>query len=232
MGRPPVVSATPSPVVPSALARLEALSRQLVPSDLLGWAERSHQAAGFPLLGTDRQAEPYVALQWNGERAARAGLGVVDLVVLTGVVTGWQQDRTIGDLARAVARALEERARAVSTRLDAVAPVTADVVTTAVCAGVLSGIPEGELSALVDLAGTLLQVRPAPLSGTALPATQALTDDTASGHTAATAAGHTAAAGWLAAQVHLAGMVAYPGAFAETVATAAFTSADVDTATP
>src|SRR5690606_24775083 len=134
-------------VVPSALARLEALSRQLVPSDLLGWADRSrsHQPTGFPLLGTDRQAEPYVALQWNGERAARAGLGVVDLVVLTGAVSGWQQGRTIGDLERAVARALEERARAVSTGLDAVAPVTADVVTTAVCAGVLSGIPEEDL---------------------------------------------------------------------------------------
>lgn len=195
-------------VLAAAVARLSALARQPVPADLLAWADRCQVSSGFPLLGTARCAEPYVALQWNGEHAARAGLGLPDLIVLTGLVAAWQHDRTLADLESAATHAL--RLRADLPSVHAGAPVTADVVTTAVCAGVLSGVPEDGLGSLVDLAGTLLQVRPA-------------------GHVAA---GHTAAAGWLAVQVHQSGMVAYPGAFADTVATAAFTAPDLDADSP
>lgn len=191
----------------TALHRLGALARQSVPDDLLAWAHRCHTATGFPLLGAGRCAEPYVALQWNGERAARAGLEVTDLVVLTGLVTAWQRDSTLGDLQTAVARALQARADLVSP-LAMDAPVTADVVTTAVCAGVLSEVLEGELTTVVDLAGTLLQVQ--------------------SSQTTHTGAGHTAAAGWLAVQVHRAGLVAYPGALSDTVATAALDPTALD----
>jgi hypothetical protein len=193
---------------------------------LQAWAEESHVASGFPLLGTDHRAELYVALQWNGERAARAGLGLPDLVVLTGLVTGWQEDRTVVELETAVGRALGMRAGTVSAALDTGAPVTADVVTTAVCAGVLGGVPEEELALLVDVAGTLLQVYPdgvATLEGTG--------DHTGWIAARSTAAGHTAAAGWLAVQVHLAGLVAYPGAFADTLATATVPLAELEPAT-
>lgn len=195
----------------TALRRLGDLAGQSVPDELLAWADRCHTVAGFPLLGTARCAEPYVALQWNGERVSRAGLGMTDLVVLTGLVAAWQHDRTLGELQAAVDRALQVRADVVMP-LAADAPVTADVVTAAVCAGVLAGVPEDELTTLVDLAGTLLQVQ--------------------TSETTHTAAGHTAAAGWLAVQVHLAGMVAYPGAFADTVATAALDTVAPGTDTP
>ena len=198
-------------VLAAALGRLSALARQPVPDDLRAWADRCQAAAGFPLLGAGRCAEPYVALQWNGERAERAGLGVPDLIVLTGLLAAWQHRRTLGDLEVAVGRAFQVRADSVAGALELGAPVTTDVVTAAVCAGVLSGVPECELAALADVAGTLMQVQ-----------------SSAATHTAA---GHTAAAGWLAVQVHLSGLVAYPGAFADTVTTATFPASEHDPGT-
>lgn len=206
-----------SSVVGTTLDRLRVLAHEPVPAALGAWTLRCHHAPGFPLLGTDREAEPYVALQWNGERAARAGLGLLDLVVLTGLVTAWEQDRSVGDLVYAVTGALAARRDMVPATRSVGAAVTADVVTTAVCAGLLSGVPVEGLPPLTDLAGTLLQV---------LPQT-AFTPDSK-----AAAAGHTAAAGWLAVQVHAAGLVAYPGAYADTVATAALPFAVPDPLTP
>lgn len=194
-------------VVGAAFDHLRELTHQPVPADLEAWAARCHRTPGFPLLGVDRESEPYLALQWNGERAARAGLELVDLVVLTGLVTAWEQDRSFGDLVSAVSGALTARHDLVPAVLSAGSVVTADVVTTAVCAGLLSGVPVTNLTQLADVAGTLLQVQPVT---------------SATPESRAAAAGHTAAAGWLSVQVHLAGLVAYDGAFADTVATATF----------
>lgn len=191
-------------VVAASLRRLADVARQTVPPDLAAWAAQCGSEAGFPLLGTSVRAEPYVALQWNGERCLRAGLAGEDLVALTGVVTAWLHDRSVGDLQAAVTRALGELPGGTGAATAGV-PVTAEVVRTAVCAALLSGVREAELPELIDLAGTLLQVRPR-IAG----ATQG----------AGSAAGHTAAAGWLASQVHLAGLTAYPGALTDTLATA------------
>lgn len=222
------MSAVPE-VGPPAVTRVSALAREAVPGDLLAWADRCSSHEGFPLLGTGRSAEPYVALQWNGERAARAGLMIADLVVLTGLVTAWQLDRTVGDLHAAVDGALAVRASTVTPLLNTGAPVSADVVTTAVCAGLLSGVPEDEVPTLADLAGTLLQVSPLAVEA----GTAGLAGRTVGGPAvAATAAGHTAAAGWLAVQVHLAGLSAYPGALADTVATAGYPTVELDPAAP
>jgi hypothetical protein len=189
--------------VSAALAALRAVARQEPPDDLRAWADRCDAPSGFPLLGTDRRAEPYVALQWNGDRAARAGLGRREVVILAGLVAAWEHDRTTSELADAVATALDLGAEAVRAA-GADSPVTYDVVPAAVAAGLLSGVPEDDLPTLVDLTGTLMQVT--PLTSTA--------------QSRAMAAGHCAAAGWLAVQTHLAGLVAYPGAFADTVGTA------------
>ena len=204
-------------IVHGALTRISALSGGAVPDDLGEWARRCGAEDGFPLLGTGILAEPYVALQWNGERAARAGLAHADLVVLTGLVTAWQHDRSVGDLQEAVTRALAGDVLNATAVEAQGAPVTAGVVTTAVCAGLLSGVAEEELPALVDVAGTLMQVRPA-------------TVESVPGRSAA--AGHAAAAGWLASQVHLAGLTAYDGAFTDTVATATLPADGPSLATP
>jgi hypothetical protein len=195
---------------------VRALTREPVPDHLLGWAARCHDPAGFPLLGTAHRAEPYEALQWNGARAALAGLGQVELVTLTGLVTAWQLDRSFGDLGRAVATALRSRDELAGVELMA-SPMTLEVVTTAICAAHLHRLAPGDLAQVVDLAGTLLMV-----------------DDPAGtgAEGAARAAGHVAATGWLTVQTQLAGLTAYPGSFMDTLAVAEVDGEGPDPTTP
>lgn len=131
---------------------------------------------------------------WNGARLHRAGSPRVDGLVTLGTVCGVFGD----DLDAAVAAGLA--AVPTGPRVGSTAEVTRWVSAAAVCAATALGdgpVPTG----VVELAGSLMVVHVPPASEVL----------------AGLLAGHTLAAGWLATQLHAAGLVGVPGALAATV---------------
>lgn len=176
----------------AALRALERLAATPPEADLSAWAARIATADGaVALLGTDLRAAPYPGLLWSGERCARAGLGAEVMTTLVGLVVGAEHGRSPADVGRAVRTGLAvagEVARPGS-------PASVGVVPAAVCAAVLAGVPDSDLPAVLDLAGSLLAVTPPDGPW----------------------AGHSAAAGWLAAHTFTTGLVGMPDGLGHTL---------------
>jgi hypothetical protein len=181
--------------VTDALGALERLAVSPPEADLAAWAARIATADGaVTLFGTGLHAAPYPGLLWAGERCARAGLGVEVMTTLVGLVVGAEHGRSPADVSRAVHAGLAvagEVARPGSL-------ATVGVVPAAVCAAVLAGVPDSDLPAVLDLAGSLMAV--APPDGPAGPW-----------------AGHAAAAGWLAVHTFTSGLVGMPDGLGHTL---------------
>lgn len=170
------------------------------------WADRIADPAGrLPLLGTGLRAQRWEALLWNGARLHAAGARQTDgllLVALAAAAPGSDG----ADVERGLQAGL-----AVSAGLDVLTgtgpsagePTTA-VVAAATCAAVAGGTDPADLGPVLDVAASLMLVRPPGGAGA-----------TATG----LEWGHCLAAGWLAPQVLGAGLVGMAGALQDTVAT-------------
>jgi hypothetical protein len=177
-----------------------------VPPDLRTWAEVVHAPAGLlPLLGTGLRAPAYPALLWNGARLHHAGAPDDDGLVLVAIAAA-PSEADAAVVERAVTVALSVAGGLPELFGDG--PVTglptAGVVAAAACAAVAGGTDPSRLEPVLDVAASLMVVRP-PVGGTP--------------REAALRAGHCLAAGWLAPQVLRAGLTGTAGALAHTVST-------------
>ena len=150
-------------------------------------------------------AAAYPALLWNGARLHQAGVPDDDGLVLV-ALTAAPREADVADVERAVAVA-----RAVAAGMPDVlgdgpetGHPTTGVVAAAACAAVAGGTDPSRLGPVLDVAASLMLVRP-PAGGTA--------------REAGLWAGHCLAAGWLAPLVLRAGLTGMAGALAHTVAT-------------
>jgi hypothetical protein len=190
--------------VEGAHGRLVALAGEPVDADLLTWAHGLEASAlELPLVGLGRLAATYPSLVWNGVRLRRAGLGVLEGLLLVGLASRTDTSTT-DDLVRAVAAgvAVDAALQQVLDGSDRVGVPTTSGIAAAACAGVLGGVPLSDLGVLLDLAAGLMVVggRPtgqADLDGLLL--------------------GHGLAAGWLAPRVAASGIVPMPGAVEHTL---------------
>lgn len=205
------------------LTRLGQLRAAPVPADLAAWAIELAGPGGLggssvPMLGTKLAAAPYPGLLWTGARAARAGLGIAERLVLVALVSGGPRlDSAV--LCRAVAAGLATTAGLATAADDAgaddpgadrtgvdppVAELSAEGVAAAVTAGVAMSLDAAALDAVIDLAGSLLLVAapgpPDPL-------------------VAGIRSGHAMAVGWLAPALLGTGIRAPADALEATVAT-------------
>lgn len=172
--------------VSTVLAALAALPKP--DADLAAWAARVGTPDGdFPLIGAGTRAETYVALLWNGERCARAGLGPESALTLVGLAVGAEHGRSAEELSAAVAAGLAEQSTPPG-------PLSTGVLAATVCAARLAGVPDDEVPALLDLAASLMVIGPPGV-----------------------APGHDPAAAWLALRARDAGIVGMPGGLAHTV---------------
>ena len=181
---------------------LEALARGPVDADL-AILSAQQEPGSVPLLGTNNSAAPYAALLWNGARFER--LDVAWGTRLAFVAVTAQGAPAFGDsLVPAV-----EAGEALWTHWPpptptaAVAALTTDAVSAAVCAAVATGHLGAGLAAVAELASALMVVGPTA-SDPQLRALQA---------------GHSLAAGWLALQLHVCGLLAAPGTAEEVLLT-------------
>ena len=185
-----------------ARRELEALARGPVDADLATLAAQQERGP-VPLLGTSNSAAPYAALLWNGARFERLDIPWGTRLALVAVTA--QGARTFGDsLVPAV-----EAGEALRTLWPppaptaAVAALTTDAVSAAVCAAVATGHVGADLAAVAELASGLMVVGPT-VGDPQLRALQA---------------GHSLAAGWLALQLHVCGLLAAPGTAEEVLLT-------------
>jgi hypothetical protein len=171
-------------------------------ADLRALAER--QSPGdAPLIGTASTTDAYASLLWNGEWMERLGVPWrTRLVLLAQIAAG--EPAPESDLGAALGagetmRLLWPPAAAPHP----VAELSYDTVAAAICAAMASGIPNGELTSLAELAAALMVVAPSQ------------------GHLAPHGlnAGHSLAAGWLAVQLHRCRVLAAPGTGAEVLST-------------
>lgn len=205
------------------LTRLGELRAAPVPADLAAWAIELADAGepvgpSVPMLGTKLAAAPYPGLLWTGARAARAGLGISERLVLVALVSGGPRLDSAA-LSRAVAAGLATVAGLAAAADDPgaedrgaeragvdppVAELSAEGVAAAVTAGLAVGLDATGLDAVIDLAGSLLLVAapgpPDPL-------------------VAGIRAGHAMAVGWLASVLLGAGIRAPADALAATLET-------------
>lgn len=185
-----------------AAAELETLARAPVDADLATLAAQQ-EPGPVPLLGTPKSTAPYAALLWNGGRFER--LDVPWGTRLAFVAVTAQGAPAFGEsLVPAVEAGVALRALwPPPAAPEAVAALTADAVSAAVCAAVATGLGGADLAAVAELASGLMVVGPT-VGDPRLRALQA---------------GHSLAAGWLALQLHLCGLLAAPGTAEEVLLT-------------
>jgi hypothetical protein len=179
----------------AARADLEALAEQSVDADLVGLVTQQ-EPGPVPLLGTGNTAAPYPALLWNGERFERLGVPWHTRLAFVAVTAASPARLSQEDLAGALQAGVAMRTLWPSPPPPtAVAGLTTDTVSAAVCAAAATGHSGAQLAAVAELAAGLMLVSPTP-SDPELHGVQA---------------GHSLAAGWLAVQLHLCGVLAAPG---------------------
>lgn len=181
---------------------LETLARAPVDADLATLAAQQ-EPGPVPLLGTPNTTAPYAALLWNGGRFERLdvpwGARLAFLAVTTQAVPAFVESLVPAVEAGVALRALWPPPAGPG----AVAALTADAVSAAVCAARATGHGNADLVAVAELASGLMVVGPT-VSDPRLRALQA---------------GHSLAAGWLAVQLHLCGVLAAPGTAEEVLLT-------------
>lgn len=203
-------------VVDGALDRLSALTADEVPHDLAAWGRTlSVDGGAAPLLGLRATAAAFPGLLWDGARLHRAGLGLLEGIVLLALVT-CPPDTSGDDLLRAVGCGLAVDAALRAARPDSTqARPTTEAVAATACIAAGSGADAGRVADALELAGALMVVQPAADDS---PVEQALR------------AGHALAAGWLGWQLSDTGVTGMPEGIAHAVATV--TGSDVSVAVP
>lgn len=183
-------------------AELETLARAPVDADLATLAAQQ-EPGPVPLLGTPHSTAPYAALLWNGGRFERLdvpwGTRLAFVAVTVKGATEFGESLVPAVEAGVALRALWPP----SASTEPVAVLTADAVAAGVCAAVASELGRAELAAVAELAAGLMVVGPT-VEDPRLRALQA---------------GHSLAAGWLAVQLHLCGLLAAPGTAEEVLLT-------------
>jgi len=187
------------------LLRLKAIPLEV---DLAVSALRIAVTGGdVPLLGTDLRSAPYPALLWNGARCSRAGMGPAAALTLVALVVGQNDEAGSSRLVQSVRAGLAIRDSRSWPGERVVAPTaaaTTDVISVAACAAVSAGMGSEDVSKVLDIAGSLMTIKPArPVGSTEM-----------SGQWS----GHALAAGWLAVQLHRAGVSGMSGGLEHTLA--------------
>ena len=187
-----------------ALAGLEELRELPLPDDLRQWgSDLATPDGALPLLGLGVRAAMYPGLLWNGARLSRAGATSAEAMTVVGLTCG---GGSAADLVRGVvagAAVLTSAAALAGDGMVVGVPST-DVLAAAACAALACGADRDDLPAVLDLAATLMIVTAPRSSG-----------DVERGRWH----GHCLAAGWLAPQLAVAGLVSVPDAVAHTVST-------------
>jgi hypothetical protein len=193
--------------VDEGLRELEQLNTLRLEVDFAISARRIASTDGaVPLLGAGRRSAPYPALLWNGDRASSAGLGPPASLTLVGLVTGQDHESDATRLVRGVRAGLAIRDSRLWPGTGVIGPtasVTTDVISAAACAAVSTGMGLGEVAKVLDLAGSLMIIKPASSVGSANMSGQW--------------SGHALAAGWLAVQLHRAGVSGMSGGLEHTL---------------
>lgn len=193
---------TAAGVAAGVAADLETLAWAPVDADLATLATQQ-EPGPVPLLGTPNTTTPYAALLWNGGRFERLDVPWPTRLAFAAVTA--QGAAAFGErLVPAVEAGVALRALwPPPAAPGAVAALTADTVSAAVCAAVATDHAAADLAAVAELASGLMVVGPT-VSDPRLRALQA---------------GHSLAAGWLAVQLHLCGFLAAPGTAEEVLLT-------------
>lgn len=193
--------------VEEGLRDLERLTTIPLDPDLAASARRIAATGGAEtLLGTGLSAAPYPALLWNGERASRAGLGPSAVLTLVGLVIGRGDGAASARLVQGVTAGLAIRDTSEWPGKRAIAPtaaVTTDVICAAACAAVTAGMELGDVAKVLDIAGSLMIIKPASSVGSA--------------EMSGLWSGHALAAGWLAVQLHRADVSGMSGGLEHTL---------------
>lgn len=178
---------------------LAALAHRAPSAELHAMADLA-EAGPIALLGTPHTASTYAALFWNGERFhAEHVPWTVRLLFLARTMTP-EPDRH----AAAVAAGEAVRSTWPPPPSGVVAAgLTVDTVAAAACTAVALGLDAAAADEVGELGAALMLVTPAEPSASQV----------------ALYAGHALASGWLAAQLHHAGLVAAPGTATEVLAT-------------
>ena len=193
--------------VDDAVARLVVLVEAPVPDDLDRWGRALLVPDGpVPLLGLHGGAAAYPALLWDGARLERAGLGLLEGLVLLAAVT-CAPEAPADSLARGVGAGLAVDAALQSvSEQDAPARATTAAVAAVACLAVAAGADDARRVDALDLAGTLMAVGPPHDPG---PVERSLQ------------LGHALAAGWLAWRLSDTGITTMTDAVGHTLATVA-----------
>jgi hypothetical protein len=189
-------------VAARARADLASLAEQRVDIDLAVLATQ-REPGPVALLGADVTAAAYPALLWNGERFERLGVAWATrlaLVALTSAGAEMSGERLGAAIEAGVA---VQRLWPPPLPAGAVAELTTDAVSAAVCAAAAIGHTGPDLAGVAELAAGLMLAGPA-VGTSQLDGLQA---------------GHSLAAGWLAVQLHLCGVLAAPGTAEEVLST-------------
>lgn len=193
--------------VDEGLRELEHLNTLRLEVDFAVSARRIASTGGaVPLLGADRRSAPYPALLWNGGRALSAGLGPPASLTLVGLVMGQDDETDAARLAQGVRAGLaiqDSRSWPGERVIAPTASVTTDVISAAACAAVSAGMGLDDVAKVLDLAGSLMIIKPASSVGSAEMSGQW--------------SGHALAAGWLAVQLHRAGISGMNGGLEHTL---------------
>jgi hypothetical protein len=199
--RPPETAASAATGV---AAELDTLARAPVDADLATLATQQ-EPGPVPLLGTPNTTTPYAALLWNGGRFERLDVSWATRLAFVAVTA--RGAPAFGEsLVPAVEAGVALRALwPPPAAPGAVAALTADAVSAAVCAAVATDHADADLAAVAELASGLMVVGPT-VSDPRLRTLQA---------------GHSLAAGWLAVQLHLCDLLAAPGTAEEVLLTRA-----------
>lgn len=194
--------------VDDGLCELERLNTLRLEVDLAVSARRIAASGGsVPLLGADRCSAPYPALLWNGDRCLRAGIGPPAALTLIGLVVGQDDEADAARLvqgARAGLAIRDSRSWPGDRVIAPTATATTDVISTAACAAVSAGMELDDVAKVLDLAGSLMIIKPAWPVGSA--------------EMSGWWSGHALAAGWLAVQLRRAGVSGMSGGLEHTLA--------------
>ena len=197
--------------VEEGLRDLERLNTMPLDADLAAWARRiAITGSAEPLLGTGLSAAPYPALLWNGERASRARSGPSAVLTLVGLAVGRGDGAASARLGQGVTAGLAIRDTSTWPGERAVAPTaasTTDVICAAACAAVTAGMELEDVANVLDIAGSLMIIKPASSVGSA--------------EMSGLWNGHALAAGWLAVQLHRADVSGMSGGLEHTLTTVA-----------
>jgi hypothetical protein len=171
------------------------------------WARRISASGGsVPLLGANGRSAAYPGLLWNGDRCLRAGMGPSAVLTLVGLVIGQDDDADAARLVQGVRAGMAIRDSRLWAGRPVIAPTasaTTDVISTAACAAVSAGMGLCDVTKVLDLAGSLMIIKP--------------TSPVGSAEMSGPWAGHALAAGWLAVQLHRAGVSGMGGGLEHTL---------------